>query len=641
MRRPQLSRKGSSPTILPSSSFDLLSDASINGKKKRRRGNAFKLLIGILILVLVGVRLWNGKEKKKKYASEESKKHVIIDEKVAKERRPITNSVEKKTEKKHNDDDDASKVVEELSRTERHRREMEERARRQSEAREVRRAERKNESKIFVQEQKRKVPTLAIMEEHHHALAYWLRLLREYPENEPATIIHIDSHADMAISRAYADAQNNIFHVREHVGNSRVLEEYTEMNDFLLLAVQLGLIDHIIFIEPPWSNQFRCCVYQTNTTLRFVTGLDQRGEIRIDLAEPTSHHFIRDRFSHIFRRNGESRTGNKDSFMHKRAFSISTIAFEHNNLGQTIRDSIDLHTKLSSSLNNDASNESMNKKPYIIDVDLDAFATTSPGAMATKIRFGLEDADLEILYHMVWNFPEFSLDYLRRKDPTLRDRSNAHVFFERAARRLEADAQRILQLSDQNVSKTYAAQRREISRLAHAIDGVLINRNDVDQDRHNAIIDFAALIDKTATSPPASRSSKVKPGRNPPLRPLDARSKANLHAYLEQPFHLPDAPSIHDELDLSLEKIWRPIFEHNFFPKPLLINLARSPGYMPDHLLPLIECRVARFFRDVFDIKFIHHENRVDPARTKCKGSNSVNFRHVNHMISKIGGAPT
>ena len=76
-------------------------------------------------------------------------------------------------------------------------------------------------------------------------------------------ILHLDSHADMGVPRP------------PPLGfDGERLDRYAEINDFLVLAAFEGLAEHLIFVEPPWSNQFRCCVYEDSATFDFAIGVD-------------------------------------------------------------------------------------------------------------------------------------------------------------------------------------------------------------------------------------------------------------------------------------------------------------------------------------------------------------------------------
>lgn len=111
-------------------------------------------------------------------------------------------------------------------------------------------------------------PHTVICEEHNEALAEWYYatrsgVLRQGPEGQGSglTIIHFDSHPDL-----YAPAwtaQHTIDEaVGQDVGGSRRgvgeraerLAAAAEIDSFILLAAQIGLVRHVIWVRPPWSD---------------------------------------------------------------------------------------------------------------------------------------------------------------------------------------------------------------------------------------------------------------------------------------------------------------------------------------------------------------------------------------------------
>lgn len=403
-------------------------------------------------------------------------------------------------------------------------------------------------------------PMVSLLEEHHHVLAYYLRARHAGKLPGAATVLHIDSHADMGVPNAFLDAFPDN-------ASSRALEAHTEINDFLVMGAYMGLMDHIVFVEPPWSNQFRCCVYETNATFDFVVGVDDKDHLRVDVVGDTAQKFARERFGHVFWRDGERRTGAADSLRRVRPFKVTVAALELPDLPSVLADVV-------------------GDRPLVLDVDLDAFATVSPGAIATRARFGLTEDQLETLYHLIWNFPDLGVDYLKRRDVNFRDGSDADSFVQDATRFVEQAG----------------AKPASESRLAFAL-GNIVDRRDLKEPRRSLVLDYAAAIDKSNVG-----------GPNKKARPLDARSQANLEAYVDQPFHVPT--DFEPELDLALNAIWKPVLAA--LPDPFMVNVVRSPGYMPDSHLPATECAFFTFLDDVYAANVVHVEDRVHALRTRC-----------------------
>ena len=98
--------------------------------------------------------------------------------------------------------------------------------------------------------------------------------------------------------------------------------------------------------------------------------------------------------------------------------------------------------------------------------------------------------------------------------------------------------------------------------------------------------------------------------------------------FLEQPFHVPD--DLGPELDFSLDAV----LGDRLLPKlptPVLINIIRSPGYVPVKYLSDLECRTLDLLAKVYGFATIHHERRVDLRRTNCP---------VVFDAAEVGGGP-
>ena len=72
-----------------------------------------------------------------------------------------------------------------------------------------------------MKEQEQPAIVVGVVEEHHHVLQYYAREVAKntLPVDSKATILHLDSHADMGVPRAYLKAD-------EH------MERFSAINDF-------------------------------------------------------------------------------------------------------------------------------------------------------------------------------------------------------------------------------------------------------------------------------------------------------------------------------------------------------------------------------------------------------------------------
>ena len=384
---------------------------------------------------------------------------------------------------------------------------------------------------------------VGVVEEHHHVLQYYAREVAKntVPVDSKATILHLDSHADMGVPRAYLQADSN-------------MERYSAINDFMITAALTGVAEHLVFVEPPWSNQFRCCVYEGSASFDFTVGVDSENNVRV--AGPMAR-----RLGHVFWRDGETRTASRDELSKTRDFRITVVNEEHAHLDDILASSIDA------------------SKPLILDIDLDYFSTENFGAIPLRDELGISDADLMTAYHLAWDFPELSVEYLRKGDHKGRE---AMGFDTERARKVVAGGQKSSELA--------AHFREAVSR-----------RTGVSQERRSLLRDFLASI--------PIKSGHLR-GDEPDV-------------FFEQPFHVPEPRALSEEVDFALDEM----LAARILPRlqrPVLVNIVRSPGYVPVRYLSLLECRTLRTLSKVYGAFEVSHEERVDIERTGCEGFRSV-----------------
>ena len=89
--------------------------------------------------------------------------------------------------------------------------------------------------------------------------------------------------------------------------------------------------------------------------------------------------------------------------------------------------------------------------------------------------------------------------------------------------------------------------------------------------------------------------------------------------FFEQPFHVPEPRALSEEVDFALDDM----LASRILPRlqrPVLVNVVRSPGYVPVRYLALLECRTLRTLSKVYGAFEVSHEARVDVTRTGCEG---------------------
>ena len=383
----------------------------------------------------------------------------------------------------------------------------------------------------IMKEQEQPAIVVGVVEEHHHVLQYYAREVAKntLPVDSKATILHLDSHADMGVPRAYLNADHE-------------MERFSAINDFMITAALTGVAEHLVFVEPPWSNQFRCCVYEGSATFQFTVGVDNENNVRV--AGPMAR-----RLGHVFWRDGQSRTASRDDLTNTRDFRITVVNEEHSKLDEILVASID------------------RTKPLILDIDLDYFATENFGAIPLRDELGISDEDLMEAYHLAWDFPELSVEYLRRGDHKARELKSFDT--ERALHRI-AGGQK--------------------SALATHFRDAVSRRTGVSSERRSLLREFLASIE-------------IKGGH---LRGDEPE------VFFEQPFHVPEPRALSDEVDFALDDM----LAARILPRlqrPVLVNVVRSPGYVPVRYLSLLECRTLRTLSKVYGA----FETLSDPAQQR------------------------
>ena len=404
-------------------------------------------------------------------------------------------------------------------------------------------------------------PVLGVVEEHHAILGYLARLKAAGGLARPATLLHVDSHADLGVPRPFPGAAPPL-------SPARALEAYAEPNDWILLAALAGLVDRVVFVEPPWSNQLRCCLYDTNATFSFVVGLDRYGDVRVDVAEG---EFVREHFGHVFWRDGEWRTGDSAHFRQAKRLEVTVVAADHGDAPEVVEEVL---------ARDDGG------KPLVVDVDLTFFAVESPGSADVRERYGLRYDELETLYHLAWDFPRLDAAYFKRGDARARDEGDAKDYGQKVARKVGGFV-------------PLAGKKR--SHLAAAFERALGGRN-LEPWRLRALTDYAARLDV-------------------PDRPVTPEAQRELELFLEQPFHVPSLDRHALDMDYLVGKVVEPILDAVVDAgrgAPALVVVARSPGYAPPTHLHETECRVLNSLARRYRTIEITHEARVDARRTAC-----------------------
>merc|ERR1712187_606246 len=106
------------------------------------------------------------------------------------------------------------------------------------------------------------------------------------------------------------------------------------------------------------------------------------------------------KLGHVFQKDGDIRIAPEAELTEKKQFKLTFLATED---AKSVVDWFDPTA------------------PLILDLDLDTFSTESPGSMFVQKTLDLAFDDLQVLYHLVWNFPKFDRSYFEGRNSSWRE----------------------------------------------------------------------------------------------------------------------------------------------------------------------------------------------------------------------------
>lgn len=113
-------------------------------------------------------------------------------------------------------------------------------------------------------------PEYILAEEHHHIVPHLVRMEAEGRLRSGAILVHFDSHHDMGLPDTFGDDV--------HDGPHDALLRDSAINNFLLGLAYKGTVEHVLFVEPPWSVQ---CRGMHGQTALITVGVDGDGVARV------------------------------------------------------------------------------------------------------------------------------------------------------------------------------------------------------------------------------------------------------------------------------------------------------------------------------------------------------------------------
>ena len=387
----------------------------------------------------------------------------------------------------------------------------------------------------------RTFPEYVLTEEHHHIVPHLVSLVEEGRLAAGGVLVHFDSHHDGGLPSSLGDDLT-------HDG----LLAHTHINNFLLALAWKGVVEHVVFVEPPWSTQ---CGHLHNVTVVLQIGLAvDGGAPRVafddgigDGAAAMTRLFL----------DADQVVESASSLYDVAAARFSVVALE--DAARVVPAMV-----------------AENNGGLVLDVDLDAFGTTSPGALT--LRAAIPDVrDLRRLYRLAHDLCVFDGAYDFGVAPPA-DCARESTTLDDARPRLEALRGDVL----------LAAVVREFEALGFGLD---------------------------VGGPRLEKIAEILFSHAAGLRALEARLghvARKVAAFLGQPYNT--EPSAVDGAIDAFAAVAAALPR-----RPDAVTLVRSPFYAPAETLGTVECHASDALVDLYGRGGVLRVQRgVDANRAHC-----------------------
>jgi hypothetical protein len=242
-------------------------------------------------------------------------------------------------------------------------------------------------------------------------------------------------------------------------------------------------------------------------------------------------------------------------------------------------------------------------RDIILDVDLDGFSTTSPGALSL---FQTSIPDYNLLTRIFHTVHEETCDMDENYWEKLKSTGGSSNAEDESCESDEMSFVHGPSFQPPRIDAVGSSVREIRSSRSTALVEDLYFYDKLDEDGTQALVDvldyYLAAIDTTVFD--------------------DEKFVDMMDSFLLQPFFVPEPETIEPILDFHFDHLFRTIFaNHRRVPK--VINVVRSPFYTPDHHLDSIECKVFDRLLDMFGKRStgshtLYHFDEVHVDRTNC-----------------------
>lgn len=428
---------------------------------------------------------------------------------------------------------------------------------------------------------------IGLVEEHNRVLVHLINATKHGLPTEHVTLIHFDSHADMAVSRYFPRSLLAAFEAFP-----KDIVEATEINNWVTAAWLLGIVDRMVFVEPPWGCEFRPVEHRQ---LVFYAGTVE-GHFKLDILTAQGER-VSEKYWHTVDDGtlpeAMDHFADHSQMADKHRVEVLIVPFEE------LLSSREL-----------AAFVQRTSGPVYLDIDLDCFSTESPSTVDVlqTLRIPLRFQQLlGDLYHGRLPNHTFSVSWWRQ-----------HL---RGWQEQCPQLGPVMDQGEQRLAKGKASEDAIV--FPHALPEFL---PEVDPKGIVALViqEFPLEVDDRIgglLQPFASNLEAL-------VAESDRASVARqlFHA-IRNPLHMSTADEIAVMLgavECFLSQFSRTTHARTQTPPVNVtvnfVTLARSPYYTPTHSLKDIECGVLAMLRRLFpEISHIYHENSLEPDYAKCE----------------------
>eukprot|EP00929_Paragymnodinium_shiwhaense_P002101 TRINITY_DN10229_c0_g1_i1.p1 TRINITY_DN10229_c0_g1~~TRINITY_DN10229_c0_g1_i1.p1 ORF type:complete len:478 (+),score=132.52 TRINITY_DN10229_c0_g1_i1:47-1435(+) len=201
-----------------------------------------------------------------------------------------------------------------------------------------------------------KPPEVWSFDYHGDAIYAWNEALLSGALKAPATLVHIDTHADLAVG-PFFETDGSL--------SSLELAQSVDINDFIQAAVAVGLVDRVIWVKPEWAFE----KYPAKRTQRYIGSFHEGKEGAA---------------AFVSKVDGDASHHRKEDLDDVKHWSLEVLPVSAESYNTVIQE-----------LKKEAAEE---KRSFILDLDLDVFATENFGCQKLRKDGQLSQQEIEQVF---------------------------------------------------------------------------------------------------------------------------------------------------------------------------------------------------------------------------------------------------